>query len=332
MAGRFKVVVTDYIEPDLEWEAAEMKKRGVDFHCHQLKFKPEAEVLAAIQDADVIVVNMVKMTPGIIGKLAKCRVIIRHGAGFDNVDQAACTARGIPLAYVPDYCMDEVAEQAIALLFACARQVPQSRKILDDSIARGQWDFTPLAKCFRMHGKVLGIVGCGRIGSKLFLKMRHFGFKQILVCDPYLSAERLQELGIEIVPREKVFRESDYITVHTPLNAETRHIVNAETLGLMKPTAYLVNTSRGPMVDHQALAEALKAKRIAGAGIDVYDTEPPESSYPLLGLANAILTPHLAWYSEDAAWDIRYKIVEDIDRALQGKTPRYCVNKDALKK
>jgi D-3-phosphoglycerate dehydrogenase len=310
----------------MDWEAEEMDRRGVDFVSHQLKFRPEEEVIAAVKDADVIVVNMVPMTAGVINSLTKCRLIIRHGAGYDNVDAAACTAKGIPLAYCPDYCMDEVAEQAISLIFACARQIPQSRGILDDSIARGQWDFSPLAKMYRMAGKKLGIVGCGRIGSKVYQKMRHFGFHDILVCDPYLPQQRLDELGIVVVPREKVFRGADYITIHTPLTDETRHIVNRRTLAMMKPTAYLVNTSRGPMVDHEALAEALRGKTIAGAAIDVYDNEPPESTYPLLNLENAILTPHLSWYSEDAAWDIRRKIVEDIDLALAGRPPRFCVN------
>ena len=330
MSNRPKVVVTDYIEPDLDWEAAEMEKRGVEFVTHQLKFRPEREVIAAVKDADIIVVNMVQFTAGVIGSLVNCRRIIRHGAGYDNIDAAACTAKGIPLAYCPDYCMDEVAEQAIALIFACARQVPQSRKILDDSIANGRWDFTPLAKCYRMAGKVLGIVGCGRIGSRVYRKMEYFGFKEILICDPYLPQRRLDRLGISTVPLERVLHEADFVTIHTPLNEETRHLVNRRTLAMMKPTAYLVNTSRGPMVDVEALAEALREKQIAGAGIDVYDKEPPEDTYPLQGLDNAILTPHLSWYSEDAAWKIRTDIVEDIDLALAGKPPRWCVNKEVL--
>lgn len=332
MSARPKVVVTDYIEPNLDWEAGEVAKLGGDFTAMQLKFRPEDEVIAAVKEADVIVVNMVKITPRLLDALTRCSRIIRHGAGYDNVDVAACTAKGIPVAYCPDYCMDEVAEQAIALMFACARQVPQSRKVLEDSIARGRWDFTPLAKCYRMAGRRLGIIGCGRIGSRVLVKMRHFGFSEVLVCDPYLSRERVAELGVAPVSKEKVFREADFITIHTPLTDETRHMVNRGTLSMMKPTAYLVNTSRGPMVDHEALAEALRAKAIAGAGIDVYDTEPPEHTYPLLGLENAILTPHLAWYSEDAAWKIREDIVEDIARALSGKPPRWCVNPEVLGK
>ncbi|MHC4401256.1 MAG: C-terminal binding protein [Planctomycetota bacterium] len=330
MSEKLRVVVTDYIEPDMDWETAKMEKRGVDFTACQLKFRPEDEVIAAVRHADVVVVNMVKLTARVIDSLTRCRRIIRHGAGYDNVDVAACTARGIPLAYCPDYCMDEVAEQALALIFACARQVPQSRQVLDDSIADGKWDFSPIAKCYRMSGRKLGIIGCGRIGSKTLEKTRHFGFEEILVCDPYLSEERLEELGITTVSLERVFREADYITIHTPLTDETRHMVNRQTLSLMKPTAYVVNTSRGPMVDHEALAEALREKRIAGAGIDVYDTEPPEDTYPLLDLENAVLTPHLAWYSEDAGWKIREDIVEDVDRALAGKPPRWCVNEEVL--
>ena len=329
---KHKVVVTDYIEPDLDWEAREMAERGVEFAAYQLKFRPDEEVIEAVRDATVIVVNMVKFNAGIIGELERCCRIIRHGAGYDNVDPAACTARGIAVAYCPDYCMDEVAEQAISLIFACARQVPQSRGILDDSIARGQWDFTPLTKCYRMAGKTLGIIGCGRIGSCVYRKMEHFGFERILVCDPYLSERRREDLGVTTVLLEEVLGQSDFVTLHTPLNEETRHVINDHTLALMKPTAYLINTSRGPMVDHQALARALRDGVIAGAGIDVYDKEPPGDDYPLLGLHNAILTPHLSWYSEDAAWTIRRKIVEDIDLALQGKPPRFCVNKEVLER
>ena len=161
--------------------------------------------------------------------------------------------------------------------------------------------------------------------------MRHFGFQE----DPGLRSLSLAEKGRGIghpagCRTRSVFRESDFITIHVALTDETRHLVNRQTLSMMKPTAYLVNTSRGPVVDHEALAEALRAKVIAGAGIDVYDKEPPEDTYPLRGLENAILTPHLSWYSEDAAWTIRQKIVEDIDLALAGKPPRYCVNKEVL--
>jgi len=325
-----KVVVTDYIEPDLQWEVDELAKRGVEFAYHQLKFAPTEEVVAATSDADIVVVNMVPITPEVIAGWEKVKLVIRHGTGYDNVNVPALTEAGIPLVYIPDYCTDEVAEQAIALIFACARRIVSSRKTLDESSARGQWDFADVIPIFRMEGKTLGILGCGRIGSTVLRKLKSFGFK-FLICDPYLSEKRRQDLGVELVDKETLFRESDFITVHTLLTDETRHIVNAETLALMKPTAYIVNTARGPMVDAYALADALKNGVIAGAGIDVFDKEPPETDYPLVGLPNAILTPHLAWYSEDAGMRIREIIMIEIDRYLAGQGPRYCVNSSVLK-
>jgi D-3-phosphoglycerate dehydrogenase len=327
MAKKLKVVVTDYIEDDLEWEAGEMEKAGIEFEALQLKFKPEAEVLAKIGDADVIVVNMVKFDASLISKLKKCKLLIRHGIGYDNVDVEACTKAGITFAYQPDYCVDDVAEHAIALIFACVRKVPQSRKTLEESSAKGQWDFSAIFPIYRMDGKTLGIMGLGRIGSAVFRKLKGFGMR-IIGCDPYLSEARKAALsGIEWVDRETLFRESDYITLHTPANAETRRMVNEETLSLMKPTAYLVNTSRGPVVDAEALADALRSDKIAGAGIDVFDVEPPPLSHPLFGLQNCILTPHLAWASVESGWDIRKSIVNDILAFQSGKAPRNVVNK-----
>jgi D-3-phosphoglycerate dehydrogenase len=317
-----KIVVTDYIEPDLDWEAGEMAHRSLQFVTCQLKFAPSDAVVDATRDADVVVVNMVSITSEIIAKWEKCRLVIRHGVGYDNVDVTALERAGIPLCYIPDYCAEEVAEQAIALLFACGRRLTSSRRVLEASSARGSWDFTEVIPIYRMAGQTLGIIGCGRIGSLVYLKLKSFGFR-FLICDPYLSDERKKELGIEVVDPETLFRDSDFISIHTPLTSETRHIVNAHTLAMMKPTAYLVNTARGPMVDAPALADALKRGVIAGAGIDVYDIEPPRPDYPLFGLPNAILTPHLAWYSEDSGRRIRELIVTEVDRFLAGQPPRY---------
>ena len=332
MADRkLKVVVTDYIEDNLDWEAEELAQAGIEFEARQLKFQSEKEVLEKTRDADCIVVNMVQMGESLLSKLEKCRLLIRHGIGYDNVDVAACTKNGIVFAYQPDYCKEDVAEHAIALIFACARKVLWGRATLDRSSASGQWDFSGLFPVYRMDGKTLGIVGVGRIGSRVHRKLKGFGFR-ILGCDPYLSEKRKADLeGIEWVDKETLFRESDFITVHTPLNEETRHIVNAESIGWMKTTAYLVNTSRGQMVDVEALKEALIQKRIAGAAIDVYDVEPPPQSYPLFGLDNAILTPHMAWASEEASWEIRRNILDDILAFAEGKPARCIVNQEVLK-
>jgi len=317
-----RVVVTDYIEPDLDWEAQEMSRREVEFHTHQLKFASTTEVVAATRSADVVIVNMVPITGEVVSQWEKCRLVIRHGVGYDNVDVKALEKADIPLCYIPDYCVEEVAEQAIALLLACGRKLASSRRVLEASSARGAWDFSEVVPIYQMAGRTLGIIGCGRIGSRVFRKLQSFGF-QFLICDPYLSEERKRELGIEVVDHESVFRNADFITIHTPLTPETRHLVNARTLRLMKPTAYLVNTARGPMVDAQALAEAAKNGVIAGAGIDVFDVEPPRPGFSLFGLPNVILTPHLAWYSENAGRRIRELIVLEIDRFLTGQSPRY---------
>jgi D-3-phosphoglycerate dehydrogenase len=330
MPEKLKVVVTDYIEDNLDWEAEQLAKAGLQFEAYQLKNKPESEVLAKIGDADIIVVNMVKFTDSLLSKLKKCRLLIRHGIGYDNVDVAACTRHGIQFAYQPDYCKEDVAEHAIALIFACARKVVWSRKTLEESSARAQWDFSGLFPIYRLDGKTLGILGVGRIGSRVHRKLKGFGFR-ILGCDPYLSDERKKGLDLEFVDRDTLFRESDFLTVHTPLNDETRHIVNARTLALMKPTAYLINTSRGPMVDCNALADALRQKRITGAAIDVFDVEPPPTNHPLFGLDNVILTPHIAWASVEAGWEIRKSILDDIFAAAAGRPARCVVNKEVLK-
>lgn len=324
----FKVVVTDYIERDLNWEAEKLAANNIKFETYQLKFKSDEEVLSKIGDADVIVVNMLKLTDAILSKLTRCRLIIRHGIGYDNVDVAACTRYGIQFAYQPDYCKEDVAEHAIALIFACARRVVRSRRTLEESSTRGQWDFTGLFPIYRLDGKTLGIFGVGRIGSRVFRKLRTFGFR-IIACDPYLSESRKADLmgqGLIFVDKETIFKEADYLTIHTPLQDDTRHLVNAQTLALMKPTAYVVNTARGPMVDAHALADAIRNKVIAGAAIDVFDKEPPDPDFELFNLENVILTPHTGWASEEAGWEIRESILNDILAAHQGKSARCVVN------
>lgn len=321
-----KVVVTDYIEPDMDWEAGQLRERGINFEAHQLKFCAEDEVLEKVRDADVIVVNMVKFPESLISRLENCRLIIRHGIGYDNVDVEACTKQDIQFAYQPDYCQIDVAEHAISLLFACARKVCQSRRTLDESSAAGQWDFSDLFPIYRMEGKTLAVLGVGRIGSHVVRKMQSFGFR-IIGCDPYISEKRKAEIqGIEWVDKETLFREADLLTVHTPLKEDTRHIVNAETLALMKPTACVVNTSRGGMVDSKALAEALREKKIACAGIDVYDVEPPSPEFELFDIENIILTPHIGWASEEAGWEIRESILDDILAACAGRDARCVIN------
>ena len=327
-----KAFVTDYIEDNLDWEAAELEEAGIEFEALQLKFKSEDEVAAKAREADVLVVNMVKVTDSLLSKLPKCKLLIRHGIGYDNVDVPACTRHGVQFAYQPDYCKEDVAEHAISLIFACGRKVLWSRLTLDHASVTGQWDFSKLFPIYRLDGKTLGIVGVGRIGSRVHRKLRSFGFR-ILGCDPYLSDQQRAELsGIQWVDHDTIFRESDFLSIHTPLNDETRCMVNDRTLGLMKPTAYLINTARGGMVDDEALARALRARKIGGAAIDVFTVEPPPTTHPLFGLENIILTPHIAWASEEAGWEIRRSILDDILSWSRGGNARCVINEEMLRK
>jgi D-3-phosphoglycerate dehydrogenase len=320
-----RIVVTDYIEPDLEWERKQLAGYPVTLDAHQLKFASEQETIAKIGNADVVIVNMTKLTRQVLQHLPSCKLVIRHGVGYDNVDISAATDMGIQVCYVPDYCSAEVAEQAMMLLLLCRRRFNRQLEALDDSIRKGQWDFSRVVPILRFSQSKAGIIGCGRIGSIVLQMLRGFGVN-VMIHDPYLSEARQAELGVRSIPLEQLLPEADMVTIHSTLTPETHHMIGERELRMMKTTAILVNTARGAIVDGPALARACEEGWIAGAGIDVFEKEPPQPGFILGGISNLILTPHLAWYSEDAGWSIREKILEDILRYLDGNSPRYPVN------
>lgn len=327
-----KIVVTDYIEDDLDWEVEEMAKRGIDFEYYQLKFAPEEELVEKIRDADVVIVNMAPMPESVISQLENCKLIIRHGIGYDNVDVDACTKYGIRLANIPDYCAQEVAEQAVSLILCCARRLFESRRILEESSAEGKWDFSTLGDIHRMSDQTLGIIGAGRIGARVY-RMTENLFRRRMVCDPYMGDRRLAAMGLDDrYSLEDVLSEADYVTIHTPLNEETRYLIDEPQLKLMKKTAFLINTARGAIVNTEALIKALKEGWIAGAGIDVYEKEPPPADLELFNIPTATLSAHLGWNSVEAGWDIRHKIMGDVDRYLNGEPPRFTVNEEVEEK
>ncbi len=323
---KIKVVVTDYIEQNLQWEISKLAGEPVEFHFYQLKHVPAEEIIGKIVDADIVITNMASMSRHVLSSLKQCKLVIRHGAGYDNIDIDAATELGIQVSYVPDYCREEVAEQAMMLLLACYRKFNRQLECLETSVQKGQWDFSNVIPIRRFSKKTAGIIGCGRIGGIVLHMLRGFNM-EVLVSDPYLSERRQAELGITCVPLEKVLSNSDMITLHPSLNQATYHLIGERELRMMRPEAILVNTARGGIVDAQALARACKEGWIAGAGVDVFEKEPPDHDFILRGIPNVILTPHLAWYSEDAGWSIRQKILEDIFRFLGGQPPRYPVNK-----
>ena len=328
--GDAKVLkVADYIEADLDWEAQRCGELGADFACYKLDNEPGEVLVENLRDADFIVVNMAKINRAVMGGLARAKVIVRHGAGFDNLDLKAATENGILCAYQPNAWSEEVAEHAAMLMLAVDRNLRRQSAALEQSLTTGKWMFDRLQPYNALRSKTLGIVGCGNIGSHVLRKMNGFGMR-ILTCDPYLTTERWAELGMEHTPLEELLRQSDIVTIHVPVTDETRGLIDGDKIRLMKPSAVLVNTARGPLVDVGELAAALREGRLAGAGIDVYDPEPPDESYALLNMDNVILTPHLAWYSEQGLWDIRRWIMEDFEAFLDGGLPKHVLNREVL--
>ena len=325
--GTIKVVVTDYTEPDLNWERSELNKfPEIEFYPYQLKGSSRDEVISKISYANVLIVNTFVMDREILQQLNRCKLIIRHGTGCGNVDIRACTELGITLADVPGYCAQEVAEQTLLLIFACARKFYTQTKILLDSCKKGQWSFSDLYPIFKIKGKTLGLIGCGRIGAALIHMARGVGIK-VRVCDPYLSEEAQIKLGVEHEDFDVVVSESDIVSVHCPLNDETRELFRYEQFKMMKPSAYFINTAIGELVKIDDLIQAIEDKLIAGAGIDVYPgDEPPSIESPLLKNRNIILSPHLGYYSEESGWLIRVKTIDEIIRFHDGKDPKSVLN------
>ncbi|MFC1607917.1 C-terminal binding protein [Candidatus Latescibacterota bacterium] len=324
--------ITDYIEPDLEWEEKECEKLGVDFTHYQMKDADAAEIIQNVQDAEIILVNMAKFNTKVIDSLPNLKVLIRHGIGYDNVDVPTVTGQGIIFANEATASSVDVAEHAIMLMFGAYRKIRLQNEIVQESPGNAEYEFRRTNPLYRIEGKFLGIVGCGNIGSVVLRKIKSFGFERILVCDPYLSDDRLVELGIVHTPLEELLRLSDIVTIHVPLNDETRHLFNYDRFASMKKTAVIVNTARGPIVHTDDLARALDDGLIAGAGLDVMEPEPPTTGCRLLDMGNAVLTPHHAWYSEEGGWDIRHMIIDDLKAVLDGKLPRHVVNPEVLDK
>ncbi len=322
--------ITDYIERDLEWEDEQCRNLGLRFEHSQLKEAPPAELIRHAGDADIVLVNMARFSREVIAGLARAKVIIRHGIGYDNVDVQAATDHGIVLANESTASSEDVAEHAVLLMLSAFKKRNIQDRILRDWIDTGVWSSKRIFPLYRLQGKTVGVVGCGNIGSRVIKKLKGFDV-EILACDPYLSARRWADLGVPHTALDELLGKSDLVTIHVPVNDETRHMFNLERFGRMKKSAVIVNTARGPIINTPDLVEALKRGLIAGAGIDVYEKEPPPADFELLGMDNVVLSPHIAWYSEEGGWDIRVMIMDDVKAFLQGKLPRHVVNKEVLK-
>ena len=267
----------------------------------------EAEVIEQASDAEIILISWSRyVTPAVMASLPKLRFIARWGVGYDMIDAGAATAQGIAVVNTPTYCGDEVAEHAIALLFASARRLVWSH----ERMRAGGYQSPPY-EVRRLSGRTLGIIGCGRIGSKVARRASALGLK-VIAYDAHRPDAELRAIEVEPCTFDEVLASSDYLTLHVPLDRSTRHMIDAAALAKMRPRTMLINTSRGAVIDQHALVEALASGRLAAAGLDVYEQEPLPAESPLRSLEHVILTPHVAAWSEDSIEMLRAEMCENI--------------------
>ncbi len=281
---------------------------------------------AAVNECDAILAMAIRFTRDSVRDVGRLAVIARWGVGYDMIDVAAMTEADIALAITPNGVRRPVAEAIITLIFALAKNLREQ----DHLVRTGRWRDKVSRLGSDLPGKVLGSMGCGNIAREMFRIARPLGFGRLLAFDPFVSPDVAAALGVELVNRDTVFRESDFVAVNTPLTAETRGMVGARDFALMKPTAFFINTARGPIVQQDALVEALRERRIAGAGLDVFTIEPPSPDDPLLQLDNVVLAPHALAWTHELARDNTIEACENILAIFRGETPAAIVNREVL--
>lgn len=283
----------------------------------------EEEVIVAAGGADAILVREAPVRAKAIQALDRCKIIARYGVGVDNIDLNAARDRRIYVANVPGYGTEEVSDHAVCLLLACIRDLLGR----DGNLRQGKFETDIQDPIFRSTGKVLGLIGYGQIGQAFHRKWKGFLPRRVLVLDPLVERRVIEENGGEPADMDTLVSESDYISLHAPLTPETRHLIGERTLRMMKPTAILVNTARGELIDEAALVRALQDRWIMAAGLDVFEREPLKADHPLLGLPNVVLTGHVGWYSKDAVVELQTRAAEEIRRVFSGQAPKCWVNR-----
>lgn len=313
------IAVTDSPFPSLDPAKAALAKLDPEYR--MAKSASADDILAVARDADAVLVTYAKLTGDLLRQLKRCKAIGRFGLGVDNIDLPAAKELGISVNYVPDYCLREVSDHAMALLLALARKVPLSNKLVQS----GRWEVPPITPLRRLDGQVLGLVGFGNIPRALAPKAKSFGLR-VVTHDPYVSPDALAKAAVEDASFDALLGMSDFISVHAPLMPATRGLINADAFRKMKKGAYLINTARGPLVDEAALVAALDSGHLGGAALDVVTTEPLAKDSALLGRDNVILTPHTGFYSVEALEELQTKCASDVARVLSGEKAVYPIS------
>ena len=321
-----KVLVTDYVWPSVDPEREVLEQANIE-----LVVAPNGDekTLADLaQDVDGILTCFAKVTENVVESAQKCLVISRYGVGVDNIAVETSTEQGILVTYVPDYCVDEVSDHIMALMLSWNRRIV----LFDRDTKINGWGNAGLGmRIMRLRGKKLGVVGFGRIGRVVASKARAFGLK-ILTYDPMLTADTVAEHGAKMVELHTLLKESDFITLHSPLNPSTKNMIGKDELDLMKPETFLINAARGGLIEEDALYNSLISKQIAGAGLDVVEDVAPELNHRILQLDNVIVTPHTAFFSQEAVLELEQRAAQEVVRALAGQMPENLFNKEVLSK
>ncbi len=319
---RYQVMITDCDHGSIEEEKEELGRIGAELILAQIR--KEEDLIRVCKEADGLINQYAILNRNVLDHLAKCKVVARYGVGVDSIDLKAATDLGIIVANVPDYCIDEVASHAVAMLLTLIRKTA----FFDRKVKSSQWDFRQGPPIHRIQGKTLGLIGCGKIGLEVAKRMSAFGVK-VITFDPYL--EKVSE-GIKLEDFDTVLKESDFISIHCPLNDSTRHLIGDEALKKTGKKPILINTSRGPIVDEKALIQALEQGLISGAGLDVLEKEPPDDQNSLLKMENVILSPHVGFYSEESISELKRRTAKNVADVLRGKWPGSLVNREVLGK
>ncbi len=318
------VVHIDATESPLELERIALA--GIDCEIVSIAVSSEGEIIEAAKEATVLLNDHSPVTAAMVDQLENCKLIIRYGHGYDTVDVDACTEAGIIVTNIAGSTSEEVSNHALTLLLASAREL----KRMDLATTSGRWgEVYSRSILHRIYGETVGIVGFGWIGRAMARKCNALGMT-VLVNDPYVGEHLAIEYNVNFVSKDELLKRSDYVTLHVPHLDDTHHFIDSAALDLMKPTAYLINTSRGPVVDENALISALKKEELAGAGIDVYEQEPLSDDNPLLSMDNVICTPHVAGSSKIGWETIRRRAGEEAARVLRGERPEVVVNPEVL--
>lgn len=310
-----KYLITDHKFASIDMEREIIQAAGGELAVFQCK--TEDDVIQAAQNAEALLVQWAPITRAVIEKLPRCRVIVRYGIGIDNIDLDAARSRGIVVCNVPSYCIDEVADHTFSLGLALSRQL----STIDRRVRQGTWAGMPPKTMLASRQMIFATIGYGRIARAVLDRARGFKFS-LAACDPYLPAGATLPADTKLLTLEQALQTADILSLHLPLSESTHHLLNAEAFAKMKPTALLVNTARGGLIDTVALAEALSTDQIAGAGIDVFEQEPLSADHPLRKCENALLTSHVAWYSELSMPELQKQAAEEAVRVMSGDTPQ----------